>query len=123
ELTDLYGSQLDLLTLQADKRLLLFLVKKPDSGNAAYDQCNADDDDKQGDVFSKQPAPIQQPGGLPQYGPGLHSMTSSANASTVRHWRLRPSAMAVLRLMTNWNLVGSSTGRSAGLSPLRTRPV
>jgi hypothetical protein len=33
----------------------------------------------------------------------------------------RPSALAVLRLMTRSNLVGWSTGRSAGLSPLRMR--
>ena len=34
----------------------------------------------------------------------------------------RPSALAVLRLMTSSNLVGCMTGRSAGLSPLRMRP-
>src|SRR4030095_5835916 len=32
---------------------------------------------------------------------------------------VRPSASAVLRLMTNSNFVGCSTGRSAGLAPLR----
>jgi hypothetical protein len=31
----------------------------------------------------------------------------------------RPSALAVLRLMTNSNLVGCTTGKSAGFSPLR----
>ena len=30
-----------------------------------------------------------------------------------------PSALAVLRLMTSSNFVGRSTGRSAGLAPLR----
>src|SRR5262249_62131335 len=30
-----------------------------------------------------------------------------------------PSALAVLRLMTNSNFVGCSTGRSAGFAPLR----
>ena len=30
-----------------------------------------------------------------------------------------PSALAVLRLMTNWNGVGCSMGRSAGRMPLR----
>ena len=34
-----------------------------------------------------------------------------------------PAALAVLRLMTSWNFVGCSTGMSAGLSPLRMRPV
>jgi hypothetical protein len=32
---------------------------------------------------------------------------------------LRPSALAVLRLITNSNLVGCWTGRSAGLAPCR----
>ena len=32
---------------------------------------------------------------------------------------VRPSALAVLRLMTNSNVVDCSTGRSAGLAPLR----
>ncbi len=32
---------------------------------------------------------------------------------------VRPSAFAVLRLMTSSNFVGSSTGRSDGLVPLR----
>ena len=35
----------------------------------------------------------------------------------------RPSALAVLRLMTNSNLVACMTGRSAGFSPLRMRPA
>jgi Potassium-transporting ATPase A subunit len=35
---------------------------------------------------------------------------------------VRPSAFAVLRLMTSWTLVDCTTGRSAGFSPLRTRP-
>ena len=52
----------------------------------------------------------------------LHSITSSAIASTPGGI-VRPSALAVLRLMTNSNLVALVTGRSAGFSPLRTRPV
>ena len=35
----------------------------------------------------------------------------------------RPSALTVLRLMTNSNLVGCTTGKSAGFSPLRIRPA
>src|SRR5262249_7880229 len=54
--------------------------------------------------------------------PPPHSITSSARASSLSGiWR--PSAFAVLRLMTNSNLVGCMTGRSAGFSPLRIRPV
>src|SRR5215813_10569710 len=52
----------------------------------------------------------------------LHSITSSASC-----WRCkgtsRPSALAVLRLVTSSNLVGCMTGRSAGFSPLRIRPT
>src|SRR5260370_18545436 len=45
-----------------------------------------------------------------------HSMTSSARASSVGG-TARPSDFAVLRLITNSNLVGCCTGRSAGFSP------
>src|SRR5262245_25758014 len=50
----------------------------------------------------------------------LHSITSSASASTASG-TLRPSALAVLRLITSSYLVGACTGRSAGFSPLRMR--
>ena len=50
----------------------------------------------------------------------LHPMTSSARASSVGG-TVRPSALAVLRLMTSSNVVGRCTGRSAGLAPLRIR--
>jgi hypothetical protein len=48
----------------------------------------------------------------------IHSMTSSARASSM-DGRSRPNALAVLRLMTSWYLDACSTGRSAGLLPLR----
>ena len=51
-----------------------------------------------------------------------YSITSSARSRT-DSGIVRPSAFAVVRLMTNSNLVGCWTGRSAGLSPLRIRPV
>src|ERR1051326_2250677 len=51
-----------------------------------------------------------------------HSITSSARPSKLRG-NARPSALAVLRLMTSSIFVTCCTGRSAGLSPLRTRPV
>ena len=47
-----------------------------------------------------------------------YSITSSARASK-EGGTVRPSALAVLRLITNSNLVGCSTGRSEGLVPLR----
>src|SRR5262249_39258484 len=52
----------------------------------------------------------------------LHSITSSARASSVGGTS-RPSALAVLRLITSSNLVGCCTGRSAGFAPLRIRPA
>jgi hypothetical protein len=45
-----------------------------------------------------------------------YSITSSARASSVGGTST-PSALAVLRLMTNSNLVGSCTGRSEGAAP------
>src|SRR5262245_3604488 len=49
-----------------------------------------------------------------------YSITSPARASTAGG-TVRPSAFAVLRLMTNAYLVAVCTGRSAGFSPLRMR--
>src|SRR5262249_18574076 len=46
----------------------------------------------------------------------LHSITSSARASSVGGIS-RPSAFATIRLTTRSNLVGCSTGMSAGLVP------
>src|SRR5215467_9109097 len=51
-----------------------------------------------------------------------HSITSSAVASRVAGTS-RPSALAVLRLITSWYLVGACTGRSDGFSPLRMRSM
>ena len=51
-----------------------------------------------------------------------HSITSSARASRDGE-TIRLRALAALRLITNSNLVGCKTGRSAGFSPFRIRPV
>src|SRR5262249_18948906 len=51
-----------------------------------------------------------------------HSITSSARASNVAG-RSSPSAFAVVRLMVRSNLVGCSTGMSAGLAPRRTLSI
>jgi hypothetical protein len=45
-----------------------------------------------------------------------YSITLSARASSMGG-TVRPSALVVLRLMTSSNLVGCSTGKSAGLAP------
>ena len=44
-----------------------------------------------------------------------HSITSSARPSS-GNGTVRPGALAILRLITNLNLIGCSTGRSAGCS-------
>src|SRR5262249_40755282 len=60
---------------------------------------------------------------MPQGGhPPHHSITSSASASNLSGIS-RPSALAVLTLITSSNFVGSITGRSPGFSPLRMRPA
>ena len=51
-----------------------------------------------------------------------HSITSSARASSVGGTS-RPSAFAVLRLISSSNFVARSTGMSGGLAPLRMRPA
>jgi hypothetical protein len=52
----------------------------------------------------------------------IYSITSSALACNVSG-TVRPSILAVFRLMASSNLVGRTTGRSAGLAPLRMRPT
>ena len=47
-----------------------------------------------------------------------YSMTRSAR-TMIDGGIVRPSALAVLRLMTIWKCVGCSTGRSAGFAPRR----
>src|SRR5262249_40504920 len=49
----------------------------------------------------------------------LHSITSSARKST-EGGIVRSRDFAVLRFMTNSNFVGCSTGRSDGLTPLKS---
>ena len=61
----------------------------------------------------------EQAEGPGQPGSPVHyRMTSSARASTAGGI-VNPSALAVFRLMTSSYFVGCSTGRSAGLAPLR----
>src|SRR6516225_4375681 len=50
--------------------------------------------------------------------PAAHSITSSARPSSVSGI-VRPSAVAVIRLMTRSNLIGCSTGKLAGFAPRR----
>ena len=50
--------------------------------------------------------------------PSLHRMILFARANT-SGGIVKPSVFAVFRLITNSNFVGCSTGKSAGLAPLR----
>src|SRR5262245_30986939 len=50
----------------------------------------------------------------------LYSITSSARERS-DDGTVRPSVLAVFRLIASSNLVGACTGRSAGFSPLRIR--
>ena len=52
----------------------------------------------------------------------IYSITSSARPS-IGSGMVRPSALAVLRLMISSTFVDCTTGSSAGLSPLRTLPA
>ena len=54
--------------------------------------------------------------------PLVHSITASATASSLSG-TVRPSALVVFKLIINSYLVGACTGRSAGFSPLRIRPI
>src|SRR5882724_4078365 len=61
----------------------------------------------------------EEPGSTSKERSALHhSITWSARASS-DCGMVRPSAFAVFRLMTRWYLEACSTGRSAGLAPLR----
>jgi hypothetical protein len=63
--------------------------------------------------------------GIVEFGRCWHrpySITSSATESSVGG-TAKPSAFAVLRLITNSNLVVWTTGRSAGFAPLRILPA
>src|SRR5262245_66510163 len=71
-------------------------------------------------IFHHNPPSATLPFTIGPRGALPHSITSSARASTDAG-RSRPSALAVLRLITSSYLVGAWTGRSAGFSPLRMR--
>jgi hypothetical protein len=74
--------------------------------------------DKQADVSLSQLCAISGPEQTQQHamrGRQSYSITSSAATSSLSG-TLRPSTLAVVRLMTRSNLVGCSTGMSAGLA-------
>jgi hypothetical protein len=102
---DIYQCWPELTKPRPDNRLSLI---------PSLDRVIDTDQDRQGHI---QPQPLRGPDVEP-----VHSITSSARASSVGGTsRLR--ALAVRRLMTSSNLVGCTTGRSAGFAPLRIWPA
>src|SRR5262249_17382470 len=67
-------------------------------------------DERRGEQASRQRADERPP---------IHYWITSSARSDSDGGIVRPSALAVLRLMTSSNVVGCSTGRSSGLAPLR----
>src|SRR5262245_57323531 len=108
---------------QSDGRLCLIRCRRPDRqlyapaatgrlapvrctiGPAARPRLRPDAENFGGEVSSRS---------LPLWS--LYSITSSARASSVAG-TVRPRTFEVVRLTTSSNLVGCSTGRSAGFAP------
>ena len=84
------------------------------SGHIAVHSCDVRSTPKSGHHLSLSGCPLCAKSGHP----APHSITSSARASS-EGVTVRPSAFAVVRLITIANLVDCRTGRSAGLAPLR----
>ena len=143
----LAGGGFRLLVLDADQRRLAVLEREQHLEGRRRDQRDAYDGGEDEHEFGAQPpaitelpgdgrgelaepgAPTRQLAGrsvpvhqLRGLGAPAHSMTLSARSSSAAG-SVRPSAFAVLRLMIISNLVGCSTGRSAGFAPLRMRPA
>ena len=77
-------------------------------------------------LLCAQPSPYGQRASQQQHQLAVYYSITSSARSRIAGGTVRPSALAVLRLTTSSNLVGCSTGRSAGLSPLRilsTKPA
>src|SRR5213593_2294493 len=106
ELLDLRGRRERLLPLEAQERRLVLLVREVDLHDAAHEQRATDQRDKKRDVLAKEPTSRR------------HWITASARKSS-DCGIVTPSALAVFRLITTSNFVGCSTGKSAGLVPLR----
>jgi len=121
---------------RAAPRLALGMLVRPGCG-AAEPQCSSAP--SKGQVTDLNRPPGLVPGPSPPApnpaiaGPALngsagwenatgksYSITSSARASS-DGGTVSPSALAVLRLITSSNLVGCSTGKSAGRVPRRSR--
>src|SRR2546425_1064139 len=106
ELLDLPGRRERFLPLEAQECRPVLLVCEINLHDAAREQCATDQRDKKRDVLAEEPTSCR------------HWITSSARKSS-DCGIVRPSALAVLRLMTSSNFVGCSNGRSPGFAPFR----
>ena len=86
------------------------IVCTADSGRSPDDHPTAQAD-------PELPFDLTSPGANNGHLPAAHSMPSSARSSS-DCGTVRPSALAILRLMTNSSFVGCSTGKSPGFAPL-----
>jgi hypothetical protein len=73
---------------------------------------------RQNETNSENDRELDQPHWASRFRAYDHLITWSARISNVCGI-VSPSALAVLRLITSSNFIGCSTGRSAGLAPLR----
>src|SRR4029079_12468296 len=97
-----------LFLLQAGKRRLVLLIGEIDLDRAAREQRADDEREEEHRVLAQQAAAR------------LHAITRSAN-TRLDGGIARPSARAVLRLITSSKREGCSTGSSEALPPLRMR--
>src|SRR5512147_959889 len=89
-----------LLTLDAHEGRFVLLVRKIDLNRTAREQRATDEEHENDDVFPEQPT-------------AMHQRITSSARTRIDCGIVRPIAFAVLRLTTNSNFVGCSTGRSA----------
>ena len=127
EFGDLARRGLCLLVLDTDQRRLAVLIGKQHLERRIGKQRDAYDGGEDRDELRTQPsAELKQRCNVRDQRGNFraldHSITLSARSSSAAG-SSRPSALAVLRLITISNLVGCSTGRSAGFAPLRMRPT
>ncbi len=127
ELGDIARRLRRLLVLDADQRRLAVLIGEQNLERRVREQRDADDGGEDRDELRAQPPAESKKrrhvrDQRVDFRALDHSITLSAR-SIRAGGKARPSAVAVLRLTISSNLVGCSTGRSAGFAPLRMRPV
>lgn len=126
KLPDFVGRSSRLLALDANQGGLVILVGQPNVGHAVGEQRDRYDSHDEHDVLAKQSAGhLGFRGSRRSDIAGVragHAINSSARMRSARG-TVSPSVLAVFMLMTNSIFLTNCTGRSAGLSPLRMRPM